>query len=281
MSQDDQDFRPERWARELIEEALTESLAGELAKAVGEFKGEATRPGFVAQLLRLLREEFTSRVPEPAQRRPDQANHFGYEAGLRSPVQPAGDVHRAPPGNSAPLVQATEGPVRRQAAALGVKELQDVLHAALESIANDPVLQTAYRDGRLQVVEWLLERTAPRSTESGRREEADTKAVTPGAVEPLVPHTSNPWYADVVRSTAVPPGALLIPRDLVVADSSTPWYEDVVVRSGDQSIPHNPVTDSRALATPERRGDPPGNKAGTSPAVAPQTPRPAPRQGRR
>ncbi|CAM5649813.1 putative protein OS=Streptomyces fumanus OX=67302 GN=GCM10018772_05520 PE=4 SV=1 [Streptomyces fumanus] len=157
MSQDRPDSWPKLLARHLIEEDLEES------------RRRTTRSGSLDRLLRWLREKFSSRVQEPAASRSDQAGYPSYETGFRSPV-PEGSVHQAPRGNGAPLTWASDMPVRQALADLDVPKLQEVLHAALEQIAESKELREAYGKGKLPVVEWLLKKTAPQNTVAENRE---------------------------------------------------------------------------------------------------------------
>lgn len=167
--------RPEsRWTRP-APATPAQQLAGELIDE--DLRASAAQPqpdrsGALARLREWLRRRFSSGGTAPAGNRTEQANPQGRQ-GDSSPHSP--DRYAPRGADSADRTRLTKQPppgrgngasgagksAREQVAGFSVPELQQVLHAALERISQDPRLQQAYKDGRLPIVEDLLRRTEP------------------------------------------------------------------------------------------------------------------------
>lgn len=147
----------EQLARELIEEDLRASAR----------RSRSTHPGRLAQLLAWLREKLSSKTSGTrvtAQSLPPMQASY--------PVHVDGSARHAPGSNAVRPARTSEGSAREKVAEFSIPELQQVLHATLEHIANDPRLRTAYEAGRLPVVEDLLQRTDPANIVHGTRNSA-------------------------------------------------------------------------------------------------------------
>lgn len=167
--------RPEsRWTRP-PPATPAQQLAGELIDE--DLRASAAQPqpnrsGALARLREWLRRRFSSGGAAPAGSRPEQANHQGRK-GDPGPYSPDRSAPRAadsagrtrltkqpPPGRGVGASEAGKS-AREKVAGFSVPELQQVLHAALERISQDPRLRQAYKDGKLPIVEALLRRTEP------------------------------------------------------------------------------------------------------------------------
>lgn len=167
--------RPEsRWTRP-PPATPAQQLAGELIDE--DLRASAGQPqpgrsGALARLREWLRRTFSSGGAAAARSQPEQANHQGRQGDPR-PYSP--DRYLPSASDSADRTRLTKQPppgrgngapesgksARERVAEFSVPELQQVLHAALERISQDPRLQQAYKDGKLPIVEDLLRRTDP------------------------------------------------------------------------------------------------------------------------
>ncbi|WP_458243456.1 hypothetical protein [Streptomyces sp. MAI_2237] len=97
-----------------------------------------------------------------------------------------------PPGRGNGASEAGKS-AREQMAGFSVPELQQVLHAALERISQDPRLQQAYKDGRLPIVEDLLRRTEPsRSDASSQTNPVPSRSDASSQTNPASGTTQRP-----------------------------------------------------------------------------------------
>lgn len=245
-------------ARELIDEAMRASA-------------RESRQGTLDRLRAWLRGRFSSGGQASAQSLSEQVSHPGHEEGAPS-FSAVGPARQARGGDGAPPAQAPRMSAREKLDRLSIPELQQVLHATLETISNNQntELQKAYAKGTLvPLVEDLLERTGPRNIGSEWSRAGDPSSEsTNGKALDDDEHTLVDFERpadEAPRRTGQPPAppAPAVPpaRDPRLDFHSTnPW----AVR--------NPVSDPRALAgnpnTP-RRGHP--VNPGTGPRAA--TPR--------
>lgn len=207
-------------ARELIDEDLR---AGEPRS-----QRQPSRSGALARLREWLRRRFSSGAAAPIQSRPERANY--------------------------PAQQENPRRARQKVAEFSTPELQQVLHAILERIAEDPKLQQAYLDRRLPVVEELLQRTEPPRTDPASQSSTFTQAgkktepqesPDPGAAEATNASLEAPFSAPEFPDRDQDSDNLSATVNFAesTAHPATPSAGADV-----SSAPSNPVTDRRALA---------------------------------
>lgn len=142
---------PMELARELIDEAMRASV-------------RRSRQGTLDRLRAWLRRRFSSGGQTSAQSRSEQVSHPSHEGDAPS-SSPVDRARQAWGSNGAPPTQAPRMSAREKLEKLSIPELQQVLHATLETISNNQnqKLQKAYAKGKLvPLVEDLLERTDPK-----------------------------------------------------------------------------------------------------------------------